>query len=333
MLLHQIDRMFRHQIDAPLEMSNVHLDIVQNHSRATLARFCRVLAVLFSRPLYRQHGDPSCDSTKLQHFLRWRLPRNERHLLGKLSDRRNVFGVGLRTLHRCPGEILHRARVRHHNFRRFTRVERQGDVEAVDSRRFEHHTKTLAVLLQPPQQAIVTCRVLRTLFDQKLLAHDFDGYVEGFYAYVDANDHFCDVGRKHPPDDGVFIVDVATGEKRLMALFQQIRDLFINHTLWSRDGEWFFFFARADLSTRKKRLNTPFVVCADGTGLKSLAHYFGGHPEWAEGSRMIGRRGAAQAIYDVEREEFVGTLGEPSSFPNPEGDIALSPEGAWLVNG
>ncbi len=157
------------------------------------------------------------------------------------------------------------------------------------------------------------------------------------------------VGQKHPADDGVFLVDIATGTKRLVASFKQMRDLlvksrpdvdekelFINHTLWSRDGERLFFFARGDFSSRdrtRKRLNVPFVVRVDGTGLKPLPHHFGGHPEWDEGSRMIGRRDKAQAIYDVELEQYVGTLGDPSIFPNPEGDIALSPDGTWLVNG
>src|SRR6185503_11602568 len=56
-------------------------------------------------------------------------------------------------------------------------------------------------------------------------------------------------GRKgHPADDGVFKVNSATKEKRLLVSFKQLADalrdkradvddkeLFINHTLWSRD--------------------------------------------------------------------------------------------------
>ena len=154
------------------------------------------------------------------------------------------------------------------------------------------------------------------------------------------------VGKNHPEDDGVFLVDVGTGKKRLLVSFKAIRDalvardpkvdekpLFINHTLWSRDGKHLFFFARGDFSKRSSRLNVPFVVRPDGSGLKPLRDHFGGHPEWDEGARMIGRRAEFQAIYDVELERFVDTLGGPSVFPKPEGDIALSPDGSWFVNG
>ena len=30
---------------------------------------------------------------------------------------------------------------------------------------------------------------------------------------------------------------------------------------------------------------------------------------------------------------MVGSLGSPDIFPDPEGDIALSPDGKWFVNG
>lgn len=158
--------------------------------------------------------------------------------------------------------------------------------------------------------------------------------------------HDWTAGRAHPEDDGVFVVDIETGEKRLIASFRQIRDalretrpdvqgipLFINHTLWSRDGERIFFFARGNFSNPATRLDVPFIVRPDGSGLTPLRDHFGGHPEWDEGTRMIGRLGDFQALYDVERQEFAGTIGTPSLLPKPEGDIALSPDRGWLVNG
>ena len=61
--------------------------------------------------------------------------------------------------------------------------------------------------------------------------------------------------------------------------------------------------------------------------------HIGGHPEWAEGSVMIGRKGKKQILYDVDKSEIVGQIGTPELFPDPEGDIALSPDGKWFVNG
>ena len=61
--------------------------------------------------------------------------------------------------------------------------------------------------------------------------------------------------------------------------------------------------------------------------------HIGGHPEWAEGSLLIGSQGKDQILYDVDTMKVVGRLGTPEIFPNPEGDISLSPNGQWFVNG
>ena len=62
-------------------------------------------------------------------------------------------------------------------------------------------------------------------------------------------------------------------------------------TLWNRDGDRIFFLPGRMESSRNKgkhpRVNAPFVINPDGTGLKRLNHFFGGHPEWDYGHRMI----------------------------------------------
>jgi len=154
------------------------------------------------------------------------------------------------------------------------------------------------------------------------------------------------VGVKHPTDDGIFKVNSVTKEKRLLVSFKQLADalrathpevdtkeLFINHTLWSRDDSRIFFFVRGDFEVRERRLDVPFTMKADGSGLRPLAMHIGGHPDWESGDRLIGIRGKDQILYDVERQEVVSTLGTPEMFPNPGGDIALSPDGKWFVNG
>jgi hypothetical protein len=153
-------------------------------------------------------------------------------------------------------------------------------------------------------------------------------------------------GVLHPTDDGVFVVDVETGQERLLVSFQQLADeirplrpdiddiaLFINHTLWSPDGMRLFFFCRGDFDNTRKRVDIPFVINADGSGLTRLVHHFGGHPEWLDGHRMIGKWDEKQGIYEVDAQRFVGSIGDETTFDNPEGDIALSPDGRWFVNG
>jgi len=153
-----------------------------------------------------------------------------------------------------------------------------------------------------------------------------------------------------PDNDGIFLVDVKSGRKRLLVSYGQLATrlekrlgefentgLFINHTLWNREGDRVYFFARAGWSgnrgERGERINMPCSIHTDGTGLTLHKTHIGGHPEWAEGSVLIGCQGKKQILYDVDKKQVVGQLGTPEIFPNPEGDISLSPNGKWFVNG
>jgi hypothetical protein len=156
-------------------------------------------------------------------------------------------------------------------------------------------------------------------------------------------------GVAHPADDGIFKIDVATGEKTLVVSYAQLAallptagadtELFINHTLCSREDDMVYFFARGGWKTvhrrkpRPRRVNAPFSVRIDGSDLRVHAQHIGGHPEWAPGGRLIGHEGEWQVYYDVMAQRVVGRIGTPDILSNPEGDIALSPDGAWLVNG
>ena len=154
------------------------------------------------------------------------------------------------------------------------------------------------------------------------------------------------IGVKHPTDDGVFRIDTRSGKRDLLVSFKQLADalrptrpdvdekhLFINHTLWNRDNDRLFFFVRGDFDKRTNRINQAFVIKPDGTGLTMMKQHIGGHPEWAEGHRILGVVNGKQAVYDTDRQQVVEVLGDERIFPDPEGDIALSPDGQWLVNG
>ena len=40
-----------------------------------------------------------------------------------------------------------------------------------------------------------------------------------------------------------------------------------------------------------------------------------------------------QVRYDTDTQKIIGRLGDAKMFPKPEGDIALSPDANWFVNG
>ena len=153
-------------------------------------------------------------------------------------------------------------------------------------------------------------------------------------------------GVNHPQDDGLFVVDVKSGQRKLIVSFRQMRDaliakhpeiddraLFLNHTLWNREGDRIFFFVRADFNDPKRRVNVPMTVRPDGTELVEQRIFIGGHPEWDFKSRMIGRVDDKLVLYDTLKQEIVETIGGPEIFRDPEGDTALSRDGRWIVNG
>jgi hypothetical protein len=150
-----------------------------------------------------------------------------------------------------------------------------------------------------------------------------------------------------PANDGIFVVDTA-GKKRLLVSYRQLADqlvkrnpefagtpLFINHTLWNREGDRVYFFVRGNWGKGGSgpRINVPCSIRITGKELVLHQAFIGGHPEWDADAVLIGRRNEDQVLYDVEQKKIVGTLGTPDLFPKPEGDISLSPNGEWFVNG
>jgi hypothetical protein len=150
-----------------------------------------------------------------------------------------------------------------------------------------------------------------------------------------------------PANDGIFKVDVETGKKQLLVSFAQLQQalkgtvpdiethpLFINHTLCNRDSDRIYFYCRGDFEgPAASRVNVPFTIKPDGSELTVQRVFIGGHPDWAESQRMIGSSDKKQVVYDVVKQEIVESLGGAEVFSDPGGDISLSPDGRWLVNG
>ena len=148
-----------------------------------------------------------------------------------------------------------------------------------------------------------------------------------------------------PDNDGLFRIDIDTGERKLLASFRQLQQLvgeryehalesglYINHSLCNRTGEYVYFYTRGNYQGVPLYVNVPCSVRTDGTDLR--AHEFiGGHPEWDLGTVVIGAKGDQQVRYDILSGQVVGSIGKGGDFPNPGADKALSTDGNWFANG
>jgi hypothetical protein len=162
------------------------------------------------------------------------------------------------------------------------------------------------------------------------------GYV-GSYNWTD--------GIAAPENDGIFLTEIESGKKRILVSFKQLADLlapsrpdvrekhlFINHTLWNRDDNRIYFYVRGDFDAKVGKIDIPCTIRPDGSGLR-MHKYIGGHPEWEFGPHVIGLEDRRQVLYDVDRGEITGLIGNPEILPQPDGDSALSFDGKWFVNG
>lgn len=153
-------------------------------------------------------------------------------------------------------------------------------------------------------------------------------------------------GEMAPANDGIFLADLRTGKQRMLISFREMverlrgqhpsignRPLFINHTLWSRDDSWIYFYVRGNFEIAGDRTNVPCLIRPDGSGFTPLSAFIGGHPEWESGSRLIGSAEGRQVIYDTASQRITGSIGTPEILPDPGADVALSPDGGMLVNG
>ena len=149
-----------------------------------------------------------------------------------------------------------------------------------------------------------------------------------------------------PENDGIFRVDIKSGERKLLVSFRQLRDLlhdrhedienlgfYINHSLSSRDGKYVYFYARGNYKGKTMAVNVPCSISTNGEDLRSHK-FIGGHPDWDEGSVVVGAiHPGRQVRYDILLGKVIGEIGDTGDFPNPEGDVAVGPNAKWFVNG
>jgi hypothetical protein len=155
----------------------------------------------------------------------------------------------------------------------------------------------------------------------------------------DGQDSKADI--QFPENDGLFLVNLVTGEEKLIVSLAQIREMvptitkegieYFAHTRFSREGSKIFWLARAI----PDRNTTAFTVNRDGTNLQRCFpdNWGGSHFDWLNDKELMitasfeGKQDA-HILFTVGEQNFK-RLGK--GLLDYDGHGTFSPDGKWMV--
>jgi hypothetical protein len=146
-----------------------------------------------------------------------------------------------------------------------------------------------------------------------------------------------------PEDDGIFLINLETGEADLLVSYQQVADLvpaaaegeiaWFNHTLFSRKGSKIFWLSRQMDGNR--RITTSFTVNRDGTDLRRCFpdDWAGSHFDWLNDDELMvtanyqGKQ-YAHVLFDIGEQNYK-RLG--NGLLDYDGHGTFSPDEKWMM--
>ncbi|HUU28183.1 MAG TPA: hypothetical protein VM123_10260 [archaeon] len=168
------------------------------------------------------------------------------------------------------------------------------------------------------------------------------------YGYAGAGDD-PGMGQKYPEDDGLYYVDLESGESCLIVSLADIfrlnppsaeetaQLLWMNHTLFNTDNTRVFFLGRSPRIDRGW-VTAAYTVNPDGSDLRCVLPYdwSGSHFDWFSQDRLMvttyyqGKRPICHLLFtDTEGEKNYRILGEGVLVNDGHG--AFSPDRRWMV--
>lgn len=160
------------------------------------------------------------------------------------------------------------------------------------------------------------------------------------YGYEGPDDPFAE--DPHPAGDGIYRLDLETGEHALIVSLDQIAAIpsdpplegkhWFNHLLFNPDGSRFVFLNRASLPGAK-RLTRMFTANPDGSELHTIAdHGMVSHFIWKNPKQILAwstePERTAIHLY-TDQSDVVEVIGE--GILKNDGHCTYSPDGEWVL--
>jgi hypothetical protein len=150
-------------------------------------------------------------------------------------------------------------------------------------------------------------------------------------------------GIPFPSDDGLFLINLETGNSDLLVSYEQIRDLvppvkegniaWFNHTLFSRKGSKIFWLSRQ--MDNKNRITTSLTINKDGTNLQRCFpdNWGGSHFDWLNDDELMvtanweGKQ-YCHVLFNIGKQNYK-RLG--NGILDYDGHGTFSPDQKWMV--
>jgi hypothetical protein len=149
----------------------------------------------------------------------------------------------------------------------------------------------------------------------------------------------------HPADDGIYTMDLETGEAQIAVSYQAVyeflgrqpimdeRKIWFNHVVFNTDGTRFCFVVRYNLPDIEIKHTTLLSADVDGGNLRCLTDYGASHFTWRSPTEIVGWVTMAEGAHHYRINDRTGAyeILYPEELDR-NGHMSFAWDGRWMLS-